>query len=121
MKYVKLRDAIKDFLKESNLKLQDILDAMDESKEGAEQALLRRTNLSIKEVRALVNAISSKELNLLLFALQTFYISNPSGMYKGRIIIPSRDEVLTKGKASKNGLRLLMRELNITPIWAKRI
>ncbi len=121
MRYVRLRDAIKDFLRDNQIEIQDILDAMDESKENAEKALLRRTNLSKKEVRALVNSISSKKINLLLFALQTFYISNPSGMYKGRILIPLRNEVIIHGKASKRGLRLLMHELRITADWAKTI
>ncbi len=119
--YVRLRDVIKDFLKEHNLTLNDVLEAMDESREGAIEALKRRTHLNIKQIKFLVDSLSSKQVNLLLFVIQTFYIANPSGLYRGKLIIPRRDDVITNGKATVSGLRLIMKELGIRPQWARVI
>ncbi len=120
-RYIRLKDALKDFLKEYDLTINDILNLMDESKEGAIRALRKRTHLNLRQIKFLIESLSSKQLNLLLFVLQTFYISNQSGLYKGRLLVPKRDQVIINNKASIEGLRLIMRELNIRPQWVKVI
>lgn len=118
-RYVKLRDVIKNFLKENNLKLKDILEAMDEQKEGIKESLKKRTWLTDKQLNFLLQAFPSSELNYLIFVLQTFYLINPSGLYKGAIIIPKREEIIKNGKATPNGIRLLIKELNLRGLWTK--
>lgn len=118
-RYVKLKDVIKDFLKENGLDLRDIIDAMNESREDIRESLKRRTWLTKKQLSFLIQAFSVQELNLLIFALQTFYLINPSGLYKGAIIIPRREDIIRDGKATPNGIRLLTKELNLRGLWTK--
>ncbi|MEM3047319.1 MAG: hypothetical protein QW057_09615, partial [Candidatus Bathyarchaeia archaeon] len=58
-------------------------------------------------------SLSSRELNLLLFALQVFYVTNLSGLYKGREVYPPRDEVMRGTKATLDGVRKVGRALGI--------
>lgn len=118
-RYVKLREVIKNFLKENELELEDIIDAMDESREGVRESLKKRTWLTDRQLDFLIQAFPVRELNYLIFVLQTFYLINPSGLYKGAIIIPRREEIIKNGKATPNGLRLLIRELNLRGLWTK--
>ena len=111
--YIKLRDALKDLLKEEKLTINDILIAMSEMKEDLTYALQRRTRLKKEEVRQLIEIYGERRINLLLFILQTFYLSNHSGLYKGRIIIPLREEIINNEKATRSGLRQLLRETEI--------
>ncbi len=70
--YVPLRKALEDFLRQHDLTIDDVLDAMDDSKEGAYEALRKRVNVSEKDLDFLCRSLSSRELNLLLLAIQIF-------------------------------------------------
>jgi len=93
-RYVDLRTVLKNYLKEQGITLSDLLSVMDEQKEGIMEALRKRVHLTEGQSRALEENLTSKQLNLLLFVLQAFYLLNPSGVYKGFIIDPSREDVM---------------------------
>jgi len=97
--YVHLKKALSDLLKEYGVTVYDILDAMDEEPTGIKESFMRRVTISDEEYEILARSLSARQLNLLLFALQVFYIANVSGLYKGYMIIPTRDEVV-KGIAT---------------------
>lgn len=111
--YIELKTALKDLLRENRITLDDILSAMDEEKQGLMDALNQRVTLEEEECRLLEKSLTSKVLNLLLFVIQTFYITNPSGTYKGQVIYPVRDEVVLGMKATMEGLKRVGRALGV--------
>lgn len=92
--YVQLKKALSDLLKEYGITVYDILDAMDEEPTGIKESFMRRVAMSDEEYEILSRSLSARQLNLLLFVLQVFYIGNVSGLYKGYMITPTRDEVV---------------------------
>lgn len=118
-RYVRLKDAIKNFLKENGLEIEDIIAAMDEDREGIKESLKKRTWLTDRQLNFLIQAFPARELNYLTFVIQTFYIINPSGLYKGAIIIPRREDIIRNGKVTSNGIKLLISELNLKAQWKK--
>ena len=113
-KYIDLRTALKNYLKEQGITLQDLLSSMDEDKEGIMEALRKRVYLTEDQSRILEEKLTSKELNLLLFVIQAFYILNPSGMYRDFIIEPTREDVMYGDKATFEGCKLILRALRIS-------
>ena len=113
---ITLRDALRDFLKDAGLELSDLLAAMDEDPEGIIESLLKRVDISEEEARKLELAYSPHQLNLLILVLHVFYFANPSGYYKGYLIYPPRESVVgPTGKITREGLRLIIRSLGLTP------
>jgi len=112
--YIDLRRALKNFLKEQGVTLRDVLSLMDESKEGIMEALRKRIHLTEAQSRALERGLSSKDLNLLLFVIQTFYIVNPAGLYKGFIIEPKREDVMWGNKVTFEGCKMILEALRIS-------
>ncbi|RLE93949.1 MAG: hypothetical protein DRN04_05075 [Thermoprotei archaeon] len=114
-----LREALKDFLREHNLTLEEVLSLMDEEdRDSLRASLIKRIALSPKELDALEKNYTARQLNLLILAIQVFYLSNPSGLYKGRLIIPLRDEVVGQdGRITSKGLRLILKSLGLKPRW----
>jgi len=116
---ITLRKAVKDYLREQGISLEDLLDAMDESLEGVIESLMKRVSIDYKDALELEKNYGTRQLNLLIFAIQVFYLMPFSGYYKGYLIIPTREEVLNKeGKVSKNGLYKIIRSLGLKPRWA---
>ncbi|MGQ9513912.1 MAG: hypothetical protein ACUVTL_02500 [Thermoproteota archaeon] len=113
---ISIRDATKDFLAEAGLTIDDILDQMDEDPEGIDESLRKRIWLDDVTARKLESLIPSRYLNYLIFVLQTFYIINPSGMYKSMFIIPTRESVMRGEKATYNGALLVLKALGIRPL-----
>ena len=113
-KYIDLRVALKNYLKEQGITLQDLLSSMDEDKEGIMDALRKRVYLTESQSRILEEKLTSKELNLLLFVIQAFYILNPSGMYRDFIIEPTREDVMYGDKATFEGCKLILKALRIS-------
>jgi len=113
-RYVNLRTALKNYLKEQGITLSDLLSVMDEQKEGIMEALRKRVHLTKGQSRALEENLTSKQLNLLLFVLQAFYLLNPSGVYKGFIIDPSREDVMRGDKATFEGCKMILKALRIS-------
>jgi DNA-binding transcriptional MerR regulator len=111
--YIDLKDALKDYLKENGITLQDLLSVMDEEKEGIMEALSKRVALTDEDRHELERSLQSNQLNTLLFVIQAFYIINLGGLYKGRIIYPVREDVMRGGKVTTEGLRKIARALGI--------
>jgi len=109
--YIPLRKALKDYLREQGSTLSDLLDLMDEEKRGLSEALWERVQLTNQQRRFLEQSFTSRDLMLLLFVAQAFYIINPSGMYKGMVVEPTRDEVMLGQKISYEGCRLILKAL----------
>jgi len=114
--YISLREALKDFLKEQGLTINDVLDAMDETPELLEKSIMKRVNISWKDLRGLESNYTTRQLNLLVFVIQVFYLANVSGMYKNRLIVPLRDEVVgPDGKVTREGLIKIIKSLGMRP------
>ncbi|MEM0084657.1 MAG: hypothetical protein QXP50_04485 [Candidatus Methanomethylicia archaeon] len=110
--YIRLRDALKDFLKEHDLNISDILEVMDENPDEIMKSLQKRTGISLGEIKELLMEYGTKKLNIAILTLQVFYLNNPSGMYKGKIIIPEREEVIEEGgKVTIKGLKKIILEI----------
>ncbi|MEM1521627.1 MAG: hypothetical protein QW407_01630 [Thermofilaceae archaeon] len=113
---ITLKDALRDFLRDSGLSLSDLLSVMDEDPRGIVESLLRRVDISEEEAVQLEQRYSPRQLNLLILVLHIFYYSNPSGYYKGYLIYPPRDLVVgATGKITREGLHLILRSLGLTP------
>jgi hypothetical protein len=112
--YISLRKVLKDYLKEQGITLNDLLSVMDEDKEGIMEALGKRVHLTSWQRKALERNLSSRELNLLLFVIQAFYILNPSGLYKGLIIDPVREDVMRGDKVTFEGCKSILKSLGIS-------
>lgn len=112
--YIPLKKALKDYLKECGYTLSDLLGTMDEERKGLMEALRERIQLTDQQSRLLEQTCSSRDLNLLLFVAQAFYIINPSGMYKGMVIEPTRDEVMHGEKISYEGCRAILKALYLS-------
>ena len=112
--YIPLKKVLKDYLREHGITLRDLLSAMDEDKEGIMEALSRRVHLTREQRRALELGLSSRDLNLLLFVIQAFYIINPSGLYKGFIIEPVREDVMFGDKVTFEGCKMILKALGIS-------
>lgn len=112
--YISLRKVLKDYLREQRITLNDLLSVMDEDKEGIMEALGKRVYLTSRQSKVLERNLSSRELNLLLFVIQAFYILNPSGLYKGLIIDPVREDVMRGDKVTFEGCKSLLKSLGIS-------
>ncbi len=113
-RYIDLRTALKDYLKEQEITLSDLLDVMDEQKEGIMEALRKRVHLTEAQSRALEENLTSRQLNLLLFVIQAFYLLNPSGTYRDFILDPTREDVIYGDKATFEGCKMILRALRIS-------
>ena len=112
--YIPLRKALKDYLKEQGIVLYDLLGKMDEERKGIMEALQERIQLTEAQSRMMERNVSSKDLNLLLFVIQTFYLIYPLGMYKGFVIEPTRDEVIQEDKITFEGCKIILKALNVS-------
>ena len=115
--YIDLKLALKDYLREHGLTLNDILMAMDDDREGALEALRKRTLLTEDELEQLERKLTSRQLNTLLFVIQVFYIINVSGLYKGRMIYPCRDDIVRDNRVTSEGVKMVLRALGIHFDW----
>ena len=112
--YIDIRTVLKNYLKEQGITLSDLLSVMDEQKEGIMESLRKRVYLTDAQCRALEKNLTSKQLNLLLFVVQAFYLLNPSGTYKGFIIEPKREDVVYGEKATFEGCKMILEALRIS-------
>jgi len=112
--YVDIRTALKNYLKEQGITLSDLLSVMDEQKEGIMESLRKRIHLTEAQSRALEENLTSKQLNLLLFVVQAFYLLNPSGTYKDFILEPTREDVMYGDKVTFEGCKMILEALHIS-------
>lgn len=109
--YIPLKKAVDDYLKEQGLTLSDMVAVMDEDRESIAESLRKRCSISLKTERLLLERLTSRQLNMLIFVIQVFYIINMGGIYKGLIIYPERSSVVSGQKVTEEGLRLVLKAL----------
>lgn len=114
--YIPLRKAVDDFLKEQGLTAIDVVRVMDEDKEGIVESIRKRCAISFRTERKLLEKLTSRQLNFLIFVIQAFYIVNMGGMYKGFLIYPRRDQVVSGQKITEEGLRQILKALGLPDI-----
>jgi hypothetical protein len=114
--YIPLKKAVDDYLREQELTIADIVKVMDADKEGIAESLRKRCAISFSTERRLLEKLTSKQLNYLIFVIQAFYIINIPGMYKGLIIYPKRDLVVAGEKVTEEGLRQILKALELPSI-----
>ncbi|MDW8033856.1 MAG: hypothetical protein RMI79_02755 [Nitrososphaerota archaeon] len=114
--YISLKEAVEDFLKEQGLTPMDVVRVMDEDREGIIESLRKRCVISFKTERKLLERLTSKQLNFLVFVIQTFYIINMGGIYKGLLIYPRREHVVSGQKVTEEGLRHILKALGLPDI-----
>ncbi|MBO3839693.1 MAG: hypothetical protein QXM98_01530 [Thermoproteota archaeon] len=90
--------------------------AMDEDVEGIVESLRKRCAISFRTERILLEKLTSKQLNFLIFVIHTFYIINMGGMYKGFLIYPRRENVVSGQKVTEEGLRQILKALELPSI-----
>jgi len=113
---IPLRSVVNDFLSEAGLTLHEVLSLMDDEAGGINESLRRGILLDDVSAKRLESALSSRQLNYLIFVLQTFYIINPSGMYKSMSLLPAREDIMIGERATIEGVRLILRALDIGTI-----
>lgn len=89
---------------------------MDEDVEGIVESLRKRCSISFRTERRLLEKLTSKQLNFLIFVIHTFYIINIGGMYKGLLIYPRRENVVSGQKVTEEGLRQVLKALGYPDI-----
>ncbi|MEM2599513.1 MAG: hypothetical protein QW542_00125 [Thermoproteota archaeon] len=109
--YIPLKKAVDDYLKEQGLTVSDVVAVMDEDKESIAESIRKRCSISLKTERLLLERLTSRQLNMLIFVIQVFYIINMGGIYKGFIIHPERSRVVSGQKVTEEGLRLVLKAL----------
>lgn len=114
--YIPLEKAVNDYLKEQGLTVADVVAVMDEDREGVLESLRKRCTTSFRTEMRLLEKLTSRQLNFLIFVMQAFYIVNVSGMYKGFLIYPERDQVVAGQKITEEGLRLILKALGFPSI-----
>lgn len=114
--YIPLKKAVDDYLREQGLTVADIVKVMDEDKESIAESLGKRCAISFRTGRSLLEKLTSRQLNFLIFVIQAFYIVNVTGMYKGLIIYPKRELVVTGQKITEEGLRQILKALELPGI-----
>jgi len=114
--YIPLKKAVDDFLKEQGLTPLDVVRVMDENKEGIIESIRKKCAISFATERKLLEKLTSKQLNFLIFVIHTFYIINMGGMYKGLLIYPRRDQVVSGQKVTEEGLKQILKALEYPDI-----
>ncbi len=114
--YIPLKKAVYDFLKEEDLTVADVVAVMDEDKDSIVESLRKRCTISLRTERLLLEKLTSKQLNFLIFVIQAFYIVNMGGMYKGFLIQPEREDIVIGEKVTEEGLRKILKALELSSI-----
>ena len=112
--YISLRKALKDYLKEQGIMLSDLLSMMNEERKGIMEALRERIQLTDQQNKFLEQNYSSRNLNLLLFVAQAFYLQNYLGIYKGMVIEPTREDIVRGQKITYEGCKTILETLSMT-------
>ena len=116
MIFVNIRKAVSDFLNENGLFLNDLLEIMDSESTSIRESLSARVIVEEKEISQIERSLTSSHINYLIFVVQTFYLINPGGLYKGDLLIPSREAIICGSKATFTGLIILAKSLGLPNI-----
>jgi len=111
--YISVKDALKNLLEEYEITLKDLLDAMDEDKDSVEKSLRKVCSITQEQLEELEEELSNREINLLIFVIQAFYVANVGGIYKDILVVPLREEIMEGNKVTYQGLIKLARVLGL--------
>ena len=93
--------------------LKDVLDMMDEGRDSTMESLSRISGLKEEQLSFIAERLSYRQINLLTFALYALYLNNVSGLYKGMVLVPNREEVVIGQRVTFNGLNMVARALGM--------
>ena len=110
---IHLKEVIEDLLKEQGIVLKDVLDIMGEGRDSAMESLSRTSGLKEEQLSFILERLSYRQINLLIFALYALYLNNMPGLYKGMVLVPTREEVMIGQRVTFNGLNLVARALGM--------
>jgi len=110
---IHLKEAVEDLLKEQGIVLKNVLDMMDEGSDSTMESLSRISGLSEEQLSSIVEMLSYRQINMLTFAVYALYLNNMSGLYKGMILVPNREEVMIGQRVTFNGLSMVARALGM--------
>lgn len=103
-KWISVDKAVIDLLREYDLSLNDLLTVMKSEDIDVYVELIKRIHNCTREALEYIYSLPWKTVALLLFTIQSLYIINSSGLYKGYKIHPPRETVVVSNKVSFNGL-----------------
>lgn len=104
--------AFLDLLKEYGITVEDLLTAMRSEGIDVYDEIIKRISYLSPFIEKTVYSLPWRKAAILLFILQTFYVVNISGIYKGYLIDPPRELVMDGLKVKPSGIILLIRKLN---------
>lgn len=104
--------AFLDLLKEYGITVEDLLTAMRSEGIDVYDEIIKRISYLSPFIEKTVYSLPWRKATILLFILQTFYVVNISGIYKGYLIDPPRELVMDGLKVKPSGIILLIRKLN---------
>ena len=108
---IPIEQALNDLLREYGITINDLFEAMLVEDIDVYEELLKRLETKSKDIVASIYSMPWKLVALTLFTIQAFYIVNPSGMYKGRLLDPPRESMIVGNKVKYSGLLLLINRL----------
>lgn len=104
--------AFLDLLKEYGITVEDLLAAMRSEGIDVYGEIIKRISYSSPFIKKTIYSLPWRKAAILLFIIQTFYIVNISGIYKGYLIDPPRELVMDGLKVKPSGVILLIKKLN---------
>lgn len=111
MNKLPVEKALHDLLNEYGITFEDLLVAMYSENIDVYEELIRRMEVKSKDVIETINNLPWRLAALTLFVVQALYLANPSGLYKGYLLNPSREEIVSGDKVRFNGLIHLINRL----------
>lgn len=109
--WIPVEKAVLDLLNEYGLSIEDLLISMESEGIDVYSELIRRIDNCSSDVVNYIYGLPWKTVALLLFTIQSLYIINPSGLYKGCRLYPLREEIVVFNKVDFNGLIKLITRL----------
>ncbi len=109
---VPAHQALLDLLREQGITLEDLLAAMRSEGVDVYGELKKRLLYHDKMTILFIDNLDWRRAAILLFTIQSLYIINPSGLYKGFILEPPREKVVYWYRVLPQGLIILAKELN---------
>ncbi|MEM1768506.1 MAG: hypothetical protein QXH77_04015 [Desulfurococcaceae archaeon] len=106
--WITVDKAFVDLLHEYGITIDDLLIAIEYSNIDVYSELIKRLDNCTRDIVEFINGLPWKTVALLLFIVQSLYIVNTTGLYKGYRLYPPRDSIVVSFKISFNGLLILL-------------
>ncbi len=106
--------AFYDLLREYGITVNDLVKAMEEENIDVYRELIDRLTIKSKDIVSIIYSLPWRKACILLFIIQAFYIINIPGQYKGYLLDPPREAIVSGNKVKPQGLVYLIKYLNQT-------